>query len=655
MASQEADAAAGATGLGPLTPSAPDETPVRDLPFAPSASSATATDESGAIPTPRAPFNRHVAVEGRGSGDATAGEGWRAVRARRHRALLTAAARSGLEQMHVVGWLVLALVPLLGLVAADLWRAAPVWLWAAAAGTLGGVMVAWPRRRWRASASSRRLTLLVGAAALLAAAPAALLPPLASAADEASTWVWLVAAFAVAVGATVAPSAPAAGAMAFAPPLAAALALRPLLAAGLPAAAVAAPLAAAGLWGGVLAWGVAWHLRRGWRRQMLLGLEQAARLREAETARDAALRADADKSRFLAIASHDLRQPVHALGLFAATLHKRLHASPDEALARNLMRSVDGLERSFNAMLDISRLDGDAVTPRSQTFPLRDIFRRLHMQYAGQAELAGLALRFSPGGKSVTSDPQLLERIVGNLVHNAIRYTTHGGIAVVARSTHTHINIEVWDTGAGIAAADLPRIFDEFFQVGRGERDRSQGLGMGLAIVKRLAALLGHRLEVASAPGRGTLFRVGVPVGTLGGFDDEVAPADTLPMSVDVAQMVLVVDDEEPIREGLRLLLQEWGYQAMTAADLVQAERAVSALEGRVDLILSDLHLGGGAGGREVVASVRRLCGREVPAILVTGDTAGQALREVVAGTDPVLFKPVQPRQLFEAMRAALQ
>ncbi|MCL4700172.1 MAG: response regulator, partial [Burkholderiaceae bacterium] len=458
-----------------------------------------------------------------------------------------------------------------------------------------------------------------------------------------------------AVGGSGAPGGRAAGALAFAPRLAAPLALRRLRAAGVAAAAVAAPLAAAGLWGGVLAWGVAWHLRRGWRRQMLLGLEQAARLREAETARDAALRADADKSRFLAIASHDLRQPVHALGLFAATLHKRLHASPDEALARNLMRSVDGLERSFNAMLDISRLDGDAVTPRSQTFPLRDIFRRLHMQYAGQAELAGLALRFSPGGKSVTSDPQLLERIVGNLVHNAIRYTTHGGIAVVARSTHTHINIEVWDTGAGIAAADLPRIFDEFFQVGRGERDRSQGLGMGLAIVKRLAALLGHRLEVASAPGRGTLFRVGVPVGTLGGFDDEVAPADTLPMSVDVAQMVLVVDDEEPIREGLRLLLQEWGYQAMTAADLVQAERAVSALEGRVDLILSDLHLGGGAGAREVVASVRRLCGREVPAILVTGDTAGQALREVVAGTDPVLFKPVQPRQLFEAMRAALQ
>jgi signal transduction histidine kinase/CheY-like chemotaxis protein len=478
-------------------------------------------------------------------------------------------------------------------------------------------------------------------------------------------WTWVVAGFAAAVAATVAPAVPAAAVVSVAPLLAALLALRPLgaatAAAASPASALpaewmsAAPLALAGLWGSALAFGVGWHLRRRWRRQMLLTLEQAARLRETEAERDAALRADSDKSRFLAIASHDLRQPVHALGLFAATLHKRLRASPDEALARNLMRSVDGLERSFNAMLDISRLDGDAVTPRAQTFPLRDIFRRLHMQYAGQAELAGLALRFSPGGKSVTSDPQLLERIVGNLVHNAIRYTTTGGIVVVARSTRTHINIEVWDTGAGIAEADLPRIFEEFFQVGRGERDRSQGLGMGLAIVKRLAALLGHRLEVASAPGRGTLFRIGVPVGTLDGWDEEVAAADTRPMSVDVAQMVLVVDDEEPIREGLRLLLQEWGYQAMTAADAAQAERAVSALEGRVDLILSDLHLGPGAGGREVVASVRRLCGREVPAILVTGDTAGQALREVVAGTDPVLFKPVQPRQLFEAMRAALQ
>jgi len=268
--------------------------------------------------------------------------------------------------------------------------------------------------------------------------------------------------------------------------------------------------------------------------------------------------------------------------------------------------------------------------------------------------LSGLGLRFSPGGKSVNSDPQLLERIVGNLIQNAIKYTARGGIVVVARNTATHINVEVWDTGSGIPAGELPRIFDEFYQVGRGERDRSHGLGMGLAIVKRLAALLGHRLEVASAVGRGTMFRIGVPIGGLPGIQEDMAPADTQPITLQSPQMVLVVDDEEPIREGLRLLLQEWGYQAMTAANGDQAERAVSALEGRVDLVLSDLHLGDGPDGREVIAQVRRLCGREVPAILITGNTALDDIQRFAADGDPVLFKPVQPRGLFEAVRAAL-
>jgi CheY-like chemotaxis protein len=367
------------------------------------------------------------------------------------------------------------------------------------------------------------------------------------------------------------------------------------------------------------------------------------------------LRTDHEKSRFLAIASHDLRQPVHAIGLFAATLQRRLQHSPDEPLARNLMHAVDGLERSFNALLDISKLDAGAIAPRLETFALRDMFRRLHMQYGGQAEFAGLGLRLSPGGKSVTTDPQLLERIVGNLIHNAIKYTTRGGIAVVARSTATCINIEIWDTGRGMAADELPRIFEEFYQVGRGERDRTHGLGMGLAIVERLAALLGHRLEVASTLGRGTMFRIGVPIGGLPGIQEELAPADTQPAMSQSAQMVLVVDDEEPIREGLRLLLQEWGFEVMTAADAAQAEQAVSALEGRVDLVLTDLHLGPGPGGVAVIASVRRLCGREVPAILVTGDAAPGQVEEVAVGGDPVLFKPVQPRRLFDALLEALR
>jgi CheY-like chemotaxis protein len=177
---------------------------------------------------------------------------------------------------------------------------------------------------------------------------------------------------------------------------------------------------------------------------------------------------------------------------------------------------------------------------------------------------------------------------------------------------------------------------------------------MGLAIVKRLARLLGHRLEVHSAPGRGTMFRVGVAIGGLPGIQDDLAPADTVPMTVQTPRMVLVVDDEEAIREGLRALLQEWGYHVMTAADGVQAESAVTSLEGHVDLVLSDLHLGDGPDGAEVIENIRRLCGRDVPAVLVTGETARDEVSRVAAGGDPVLFKPVQPRRLFEILKSVL-
>ncbi len=566
--------------------------------------------------------------------------------AKRHAAaqvLAGAALRAAGDQTRFAGALLLAVVlaeaALSGLTA---WPAAAT-AWVLATPAVAGALLLWRARRLREGGVGVLLA-WVSLVAALAAWPAwqdGLARP-----EAALSWLPVVAVFGTALAAGLAPH---------------------LAASSLAAASTALAGAAAGLVGlilGLLASAVAWllaaWLRHRWRRHTLHALDQSERVRQLQSERDAALRNDSDKSRFLAIASHDLRQPVHALGLFAATLHKRLRQSPEESLARNLMRSVDALERSFNAMLDISRLDGGAVSPRPQTFPLRDVFRRLHMQYGGQAELAGLALRFSPGGKLVTSDPQMLERILGNLVQNAIRYTTHGGVVVVARQTQTHLNIEVWDTGCGIARADLPRVFDEFYQIGRGERDRSQGLGMGLAIVKRLVVLLGHRLEVASTAGRGTLFRLGVPLNTfasLAGMDEATTAADTQPMApaVGVAQMVLVVDDEEPIREGLRLLLQEWGYQVLTASDAAQAESAVAALEGRVDLILSDLHLGHGPGGQDVVANVRRLCGRDVPAILVTGDTAGQALRDVATGADPVLFKPVQPRHLLEALRNALQ
>ena len=388
-----------------------------------------------------------------------------------------------------------------------------------------------------------------------------------------------------------------------------------------------------------------------WQRAKRLLMEQDLHVSTLEHDRDGAIRADQEKSRFLAIASHDLRQPVHALGLFAASLERRLQGTEEEPLIRNVMRSIEGLERSFNAMLDISRLDAGTVDPNLQHFPLRDLFRRLHMHYAGQAEASGLGLRFSPGGKSVTSDPQLLERILGNLIQNALKYTEEGGVVVVARSTSTHLNLEVWDTGIGIKATDLPRIFAEFYQVGQSERSRTQGLGMGLAIVKRLAHLLGYRLMVASRPGKGTMFRLSIPLGGLPEIPEFTTAADTVPMPVMEPRSVLVIDDEESIRIGLKLLLEEWGYEAIVAATAVEAADAVRARVLPPDLILSDLHLGDGPDGIAAIRAVRAFCGTDVPAILVTGDTSREELRRATESGHTVLFKPLQPRKLFNALR----
>ena len=413
-------------------------------------------------------------------------------------------------------------------------------------------------------------------------------------------------------------------------------------------------VSAAGAISALMAAGILVARRREWKvvvRALALSDDRAAAV-AAE--RDAARGADLEKSRFLAIASHDLRQPVHAIGLFAATLERRLQGSDEEPLVRNMIRAIDGLDRSFNAMLDVSRLDAGTIEPNVQHFALRDLFRRLHMHFAGQAELKDLGLRFSPGGKSVNSDPQLLERILGNLVQNALKYTEQGGVVVVARSTATHLNIEVWDTGLGIAAADLPRVFDEFYQVGRSQRARAQGLGMGLAIVKRLVKLLGHSLTVTSRLGRGTMFRVGVALGALGDIQDATAAADTLPMPVTQPRTVLVIDDEEAICEGLRLLLEEWGYEAITAASAAAAERAIVSLGILPDLILSDLHLGDGPDGIAAIAAVRRHCGQDVGAILITGDTSHEEMRRVTDSGLPVLFKPVQPRKLYNVLRGML-
>lgn len=301
--------------------------------------------------------------------------------------------------------------------------------------------------------------------------------------------------------------------------------------------------------------------------------------------RDGALMADQEKGRLLALASHDLRQPVYALGLFAATLERRLQGSVDQPLARNLVRGMENLDRSLHSMLDVARLDEGLVRSNIQYFSLRDVFRRLHMHFAGLAELSNLGLRFSPGGKTVLSDPELLERLLGNLIQNAMRHTACGGVVVVARTLSDRINVEVWDTGCGIEPDALPRIFDDFFRVDRGRVksgvNAGQGLGLGLPIVKRLARLLGHELTVVSRPGRGTLFRVGIPIGELAKASQVAVGAETIPMT----------------------FLQEQ-----------QAPIAVRALDAPLDLDLSAPHIGQHDDGIEAIRPIRSSGNRSVTA-----------------------------------------
>ncbi len=404
----------------------------------------------------------------------------------------------------------------------------------------------------------------------------------------------------------------------------------------------------------VLAWWATRRQRR-WRAEATARLACEERLHALVAERDQALRADGDKTRFLANASHDLRQPVHALGLFAATLDKRLRGTDDEPYVRNVLRAVDGLDRAFNALLDVSRLDAGTVQPNPQAFPLRDVFRRLYVQFAGRAELAGLNLRFSPGGKWVSSDPQLLERLLANLVQNALKYTERGGVVVVARNAGGHVNVEVWDTGVGMDAAELPRVFDEFYQVGRSGRTRSRGLGMGLSIVKRVAELLGHRLAVASQPGRGTVFRLSVPCVEPSPAAERAAVADTpAPMALagwaPTVRTVLVIEDEEPIREALSGLLREWGHEAVVAASAREAAQAQHRLLCPPDLIVSDLHLGDGPDGIAAIAAVREHWGCEVPAVLVTGDTTPPELRRAVDSGLELLVKPVEAGRLLSLL-----
>jgi signal transduction histidine kinase len=366
---------------------------------------------------------------------------------------------------------------------------------------------------------------------------------------------------------------------------------------------------------------------------------------ELSQARDRADQASRAKSQFFAAASHDLRQPLHAMGLFAAALSAKAR-EPDVAnLVTSISSSVEALEGLFNELLDISKIDSGKVKPEITDVSVTALFDRLRMDFEPEAFDRGLSFRMPSRSAWVRSDPVLLERILRNLISNAMRYTRTGGVLVSTRLRKGKLRFEVWDTGMGIAPDDQARIFEEFVQLANAERDRRKGLGLGLSIVQRLAALLGHPVSLSSRPGRGTVFRVDVPMGRAPVV--RVATARVERSQADLGgRCILVIDDEASIVDGMSALLGSWGADALIAGTAAEAMAQVTARDAPPDLIIADYQLRDGEIGPEVVTAVRRHFGIEIPAILVTGSATPERLEEARDLGHHLLLKPVMPAKL---------
>lgn len=355
------------------------------------------------------------------------------------------------------------------------------------------------------------------------------------------------------------------------------------------------------------------------------------------------------KSRLLAAASHDLRQPLHALNLQVAQLRAETEPAARERLGRRVEAVVASINGLFDGLLDVSKLDAGVVRPSVAPLPLQQILDRMDVAYAGAARVKGLELRVRPSPAWVLSDPVLLERIVGNLVGNAIRYTHQGAVLVGCRQGPKGLRIVVVDTGIGIPADQQQRVFEEFYQLDSAGAARGEGLGLGLFIVSRLAALLHHRVQLKSNVGRGSCFSVELPrCGPQAVPAAEApAPADTL-----AGRRVLVLDNDEQVLDSTASLLASWGCQVQAlhaAADITAPDRPDA------DVALIDMHLGETDDGLAAVARLRAHQGVAVPALIMTGDVSLATRERVAAAGLPLLEKPLSALRLRSALTRVLQ
>jgi two-component system CheB/CheR fusion protein len=376
-----------------------------------------------------------------------------------------------------------------------------------------------------------------------------------------------------------------------------------------------------------------------------------------EAARRKAEAADAAKSRFLAAASHDLRQPLQTLALLQGLLTRAVASERERKLVARIGETLGAMTGMLNALLDINQIEAGAVRPEMELFPVNDLLVKLHDEFTYQAQAKSLDLRVVSCGLTIRSDSRLLEQMVRNLLSNALKYTRVGKVLLGCRRRAGMLRIEVWDTGIGIPDEEIQAIFEEYHQVGNEARERSLGLGLGLSIVRRIGNLLGHRVRVRSNHGNGSVFAIEIALPALVPAPKRAAsPPDPEPAGVKATRKgaILVVEDDPELRELLALSLGEEGHRVARAYDGAEAMQLVEREDFRPDLILADFNLPNRLNGLEVAARVREKLHRNVPVVILTGDISIKTLRAIAEADCAQLNKPVRLEDVTEAVQKAL-
>lgn len=377
--------------------------------------------------------------------------------------------------------------------------------------------------------------------------------------------------------------------------------------------------------------------------------------RALEEAKAEAERANRSKTRFLAAVSHDLLQPLNAARLFLSALAETEQDPRARRLIDNTEVAFESVERLLASLLDISKLDAGVMTAEPRDVPLGAIFRTLAAEFAPAAARKGLELRVVPTTAVVHTDPDLLLRVLRNLLSNAVRYTPAGRILLGARRHGPGFRIEVGDTGVGIPPERQEEIFEEFRRLGSDANARDRGFGLGLAIVKRIVRLLGHEIDVRSQVGHGARFVLSLPAGHghAGPEAGRAALAGTAGR-LDGA-VVVVIENERAIQEGMRALLENWGCLVVSSPSAARALKALRTTRRVPDLVIADYHLDRGELGTAAVAKLRAAFGPAVPGLVVTADRMPGVQQAAAAAGLPILHKPVRPHQLRAVMSYLLE